>query len=163
MIASARFEMDEEYFRESYGEWLRYGSKVRKWQPWLGMFSVGLGIGLHLFDAKFRSIAFVLVVFGLIQVLENYFYRRNYLNARVDARRKNEKHEISMEFDAEGIFQNGPTSTGKMKWAGVKGVRETPRGISLAIGDGMSIYIPKAAITPSTAIPEIILLARGGA
>jgi hypothetical protein len=163
MIASARFEMDEKYFRESYDEWLRYGSRVRRLQPWLGLFSVFLGIGLHLFDAKFRSTAFILVVFGLLQVFENYFYRRNYLKARVDARGKNENLEISMQFDVEGILQTGPTSTGKMKWAAVKGLRETPRGICLAIGDGMSIYIPKAAITPSTAIPEIIVLARSGA
>ena len=163
MKASARFEQDDSHFQELYEEWLRYGSKVRRWQPWIGISSCVLGVGLFFLAPYMKASSFVLVFFGIVQVIENRFYRRKWVAARVAARSKNEHNEIYLEFDENGISLVGPTSTGKMIWTAVVGVRETSKGISLAIGDGMSMYIPKAAVVPADAIPDIVKYARRGA
>ena len=160
MQASARIEMDRGYFEEYFDQWLAHKSQFRSWQRQFAAALLLFGFIVLFFFDFHPYLSLALLIGGIVEVLEFYWYRHNWLVQRMSVRRENSKF-IDLRFDASGVYVQGATSRGHMQWAGVRGVIQTPKGLIFSIGDGMIIYLPKYSVLPNSAIPEIVALAAG--
>src|SRR5687767_1162915 len=143
MNASARFEMNRDYFAESFAEWLRYRSRFRRWQRQIaGAFALAGLIVFFLPGTPFRYLTLTLLLAAIVEGAEFYWYRANWIRKRL-ASRGGMPITVEMRFDDSGFYMQGPATRGHVSWKGVRGMSETPKGLFLRLGDGMSVYIPK--------------------
>jgi YcxB-like protein len=158
MQAVARFRMDRAYFEENYSEWRNYRSRFRRWQRHIAAGLLVAGCAVIFLVPSFSVTGIVLVSIAIAESVEFYWHRASWLGKRLAAR-GSEPVTVVMSFDEAGVHITGPASTGQMPWNGVHELRETPKGLFFRIGDGMSIYVPKSALEPQTAAPELVRLA----
>jgi hypothetical protein len=156
MNATASYEINREYFAESYSEWLLYRSRCRKWQRHIAVV-LALGGAMLIFFSPLY-LGWVLLVIALIEGIEYYWYPARWVAQRMKTRSDRECI-IEMRFEETGFYSKGPTSNGFVSWEGVRSVSETPKGLFFICDAGTSIYIPKRAIVPAEAVAEIARLA----
>jgi hypothetical protein len=159
--ASATFKISREYLRANFDDWLASASRWRRWQRQFSAFLLPVAIALLLTGngtAQFVGVGVLLV--SAIEMLEFYWYRSKWIDGRLVAR-KAQDEIIEMKFDDFGVEVKGPHSQGRIAWQGFKGARDAEGGIYLQFGDGQSIYVPKASISPASATAAILVLAGG--
>src|ERR1700741_1306117 len=150
--------MDRAYFEESYLEWLHHKSRFRRWQLHVAAIALIAGCAVIGFLPAFRITGIVLVAIAILESVEFYWHRASWLNQRLAAR-GTEPITVDMSLDETGVHMTGPTSVGHVQWKGVKELQEPPKGLFFRIGDGMNVYVPKAAIDPQAVVPDLLRLA----
>jgi YcxB-like protein len=140
----AAFELNRPYFEESFEEWLRQRSKYRRWQIQISAVVIVLGLFLAIRGPAWLSVGVFMI--GVVELFEFFFYRHRWIGQRVEARSNNAHNRVEVQISDSGVYQMGPTSEGRISWEAVKKVFPTKRGIYLAIGDGMSVYIPNSSM-----------------
>lgn len=155
----ARIDLTEEYFRESFEQWLNHKSKFRRWQIQIGILLIVVGVGMMIYELTVFSIGVSII--GIIEIVEFLFYRRRWIHQRVHARSKNSDSPVELRADDSGIYQKGPTSEGTTSWRGVKAAIPTGKGLIIAIGDGMSVYVPDACMN-NPEFKEFVIKKVGG-
>jgi YcxB-like protein len=162
MNLSASFEMDEAYFVESFDEWLHAKSRFRRWQRQISGAAILVALLAVLFADLPAYVAVGLFMVGVVEGLEFYWHRSNWVAQRIKARGR-ESVVIEMHFTKSGIDTKGPTSNGHVSWKGVREIVQTARGVTFRIGDGLSIYVPRRSVTPVDSWHQIAEWAKSDA
>ena len=145
MSFDATFHLNRSYFEEIFEQWLKHRSRFRRRQIQIAVALFLLGVFFSIRD--FSATPIILVVIGIVEFVEFFIYRSRWINKRLAARVDNEHDKVEITVDEFGISQKGPTGEGKMTWAAVKAVLPTTEGMFMAIGDGMSIYVPNSGMS----------------
>jgi hypothetical protein len=154
MIGLAEFTLTEDYYREVYDQWYRHVCRWRKWQAPLAVTAALTVIpvwlvGLHIISALVAAFAFT-------EFVDSLAHRRRWLRERFKSIRLGES--VSIRFLAEGIDITGPFSSATWAWKGINSCSVTSRGVFLRPDTGVSMYIPKSAVTPPEAFQHIVTL-----
>lgn len=146
--------MSEKYYKEFYGEWLKFRS-YRKWQPLIAilliMFSVFIFIS---FNSNAFFISLLFTGFGVYELFEYFNTRKKWLNERLASNITNK--EIIIVFEDDIIKSKGPFSNTELKWNGIAKAIETNKGLFLIPENGISIYLQKSAFDLEDQIKLII-------
>lgn len=145
--------MTREYFEDAWDAWLAGRSRLRKWQP----LSVGVLFvaSLMALFADFRVTAAVLAVMAVMQAVDFRWNRHRWIAERVAARAGRDP-QVRIVFDDEGLTQEAPTTSGRLPWAGIAKFAVTPGGLSLGVGAGVSVFVPRVSVSPADAYDEIV-------
>lgn len=152
MFGQAEILLSEGYYRESYEEWFRHVARFRKWQTPLAIVAAVASIALWL--SGFRLAALVPAAYAVLKAVDAVMHRRQWIADRCRSSRLDET--ISVQFSDEALEINGPHSSGSLAWAGVDSWEVTDRGLFLRPDTGVSIYVPKASVTPPEAVGQIV-------
>jgi hypothetical protein len=155
MIFKLTFQPDEKYYKEAYEELISL-SRLKKWEPILATAMTLFGIGLYCFDTAhvLGMFPFFFVVIGIYEVFKCFYSKRKWLKERNESKVKGQL--IEMEFDNEAIKHSGPFSTGAIKWAGLKEIKKTTKGIVLKPETGVSIYLSDTLFSEQKEIDFIL-------
>jgi hypothetical protein len=160
--ASANFRIDRHYLRANFDDWLVSASRLRRWQRQFAALLIPTGIAMLVAGTTtVQILGAAALILSAVELLEFYWYRSKWISGRLSARRM-EGESIAMKFDDGGVEIVGPRSQGRITWQGFVGARDSPGGINLQFGDGLSIYVPKSSIDPPDAAATILALAAGG-
>lgn len=141
---TASLTMDRAYFEESYEQWLRCRSRYRKWQISISLLAV-VAAGVA-WSVGPDWLVIGLIAVAVIEFVDAFRYRRYWTARRIRSRIGNRHDRVEIRVSDSGVYQKGPTSEGKMTWDAVKAVVPTDKGVFLAVGDGMSMYIPDSSM-----------------
>lgn len=155
MQVDAKFEMDRAYFAESYTEWRAGISRYRKHQLSLAALAWGAGLGAMV-ATPYTVLAAGLMLFGVIEGVDYFWSRHRWISARLQTRTGDAHQTVVMRFTAEGIDHTGPNARGHIEWSGIRGIKETERGLFLRVGDGVTMYVPKRALEPAAGVSPIL-------
>lgn len=148
--------MDAAYFRSAFDAWLDCGSRFRRVQRELALSLGALAYGLLLTsDHRLQLAGGAVALVAVIEFVEFFAYRRRWIAQRLAAR-PSVTVEAHVLFDEEGASLDGPHSESRCRWAAFRGVAESRHGLRIALGDGMVVFLPRPAIQPESAIPEIV-------
>jgi len=151
----AQFHMDKSYFRESYSQWLRNFSRFRRWERRIGAVLIFVGLASAHYSVP-PLVSAAIVTLGFAEILEFYWYRHNWISGRMEARESGTtSNAVELAFSETGVRHRGPTAHGEFSWHAVKKIDFLRQGLFLRIGDGHSIYVPAASLTPSDATEMI--------
>jgi hypothetical protein len=157
MKIAVEVTLSEAYYQVYYGEWLASRSKYRKWQPLVGGLLLSWGGLLYLLSGnnagRFWLFPLLFVVAGLYELGTFYRTKQQWLRGRLDSRLLNQC--ISLSFEHHCIRHKEPFSTGELSWAGLRQLKETPKGLFLIPENGISIYMPKQAFQSPVQIQEV--------
>ena len=155
MQVDAKFEMDRAYFAESYTEWRAGISRYRKHQLSLAVLAWGAGLGAMV-ATPYTVVAAGLMLFGVLEGVDYFWSRHRWIAARLQTRTGDAHQTVEMHFTSEGIDHTGPSARGHIEWSGIKGIKETERGLFLRVGDGVTMYVPKRALDPAAGVSPIL-------
>ncbi len=156
MIGLAEFTVTEDYYREFYDQWYRHVCRWRRFQTPLGVVAA-LAV-VPAWQVGFRTLSTVAAVFAVVQLADSLTHRRRWIRERLQSSRLGAL--VSFKFMEDCIESSGPFSSGKLAWAGIDSCSVTDKGIFLRPDTGVSIYIPKSAVTPPEAFDRIVALAE---
>ena len=145
MEYTASMAIDRAYFEEWFDQWLTHLSRFRKWQIKLSTLLVAVAVVL-LVIGHYKYSAGV-ALFAAIEFIEFHMYRRIWVNRRIQSRSSDKHNRVDIRISEAGMYQKGPTSEGTNSWDAVKAAFPTAKGLFLAIGDGMSIYVPDSSMS----------------
>ena len=83
--------MDRGYFKEYFDQWLAHKSRFRSWQRQLAAALLFSGFIVLFFFDFHPYLSLALLMGGVVEMLEFYWYRHNWLAQRMSARRENSK------------------------------------------------------------------------
>ena len=147
-------KINKEYYTEYYSQWLKYKSKLKKWEHIIGFVSLFSAIMIYLFNDSFFSYSIGLIVFGCLMIYEFYSSQHKWLKARMKSKMNNSSFRIV--FKENEIETFGQFSETKLKWNLFSNVIKTEKGLILIPENGTSIYLQNSVFKKKSEIEEII-------
>lgn len=160
MIIEARWKITEEYFQSYYKDWIKFVSKGKRWSIPIGLTLILLGLVMIIFNKDNHIYSFAMLGFGISQSLWYLWEKHKWIKSMAAESRIGE--EVSLTFNDEGITHSGPTSSGNLKWSGIKQIIQADQGLFLRLQKGICIYVPKSAIQGPYEIASILQLFKSG-
>ena len=141
MTFKLTFTPDKKYYEEAYDELISL-TKLKKWEPVLAVIMGLFGIGLYYFDKSgaLGIFPFFFVIMGIYEFFKFFYNKNKWLSERNLSGVNGQL--IELEFNDELIKHKGPFSIGEIKWAGLKEIKKTTKGIVLKPENGISLYLP---------------------
>lgn len=153
MKRTARFTMDENYFREDLEEMFADVLKWRKYEPWLvlGFLVSAVACELTFVSPERHVVSLLLVGIALFESVKRVRYKRAWVRARLESVKGGA--EMVFVLDEEGLRQVSPPPTQE----GDAELVITRRGFVIR-RDGMHTYIPSASFEPPGSTEELARL-----
>jgi hypothetical protein len=155
MDVTITFRPDLNYYKEAYSEIIKT-SALKRFEPIFALVMILLGIGLFYFD-KTSALGFFPMLFsglGVFELIKVYTSRNKWINDR--AKSGVIGQEIQLQFTDDLIIHSGPFSNGNLKWAGIKSVTQTEKGIVIKPETGVLIYLPKTMFESKDQVDLIV-------
>lgn len=146
--------LDENYYKECYAEWLKYRSVYKKWEDKIGGLSLLAAFIIYFIDEKLIYISVGLIVLGIGLIYEFYSSKRKWMKGRLDSKINN--NTVTMIFEDHQIQSKGPFTDMKGKWDFYKDAIETEKGIFLIPENGIMIYIQRKSFKNQEDIERVI-------
>ncbi|MEQ1830448.1 MAG: hypothetical protein ABL921_31105 [Pirellula sp.] len=156
MIATAHVTFDRSYFELQYDEWMRYRSRLKRYEVWFALALTLFGLAMAI---MFRHQWLVGVLFasaGIYEFLMATTHKSRWVNARVSTVRQDKT--VDLRFDAETLTSSSQNGSATMQLAAFTGFTPASKGFFLIPDTGVSIYVPRATIDPSDAYSSLVEL-----
>lgn len=154
MIAEAKYSLSKSYYEEHYTQWLKHISQWRRFIPLIDVIFITIGFVLTLWSVRFAVVGLVAIVIGVAELISIPRHRTRWMSSRLGD--KNLDYEISVRFFEDRVEIVGPFSRGEVLWEAFERLVETEKGLFIKQQKGLSIYVPKSAITPANTVQELI-------
>lgn len=132
---------DENYYEESYNEWLFHRSKFLKWSDKLGFLCLGIGLIGLIFIKSWMPIFVGMLFLGLSLLYEFYSNKAKWLKDRKASKVNNQS--ATLIFEDEKVQSSGPFSEAIVDWEFFKDAIETEKGLFLILENKTNIYLQK--------------------
>jgi len=146
---------DLNYYEEAYSEMVR-NNGLKRFEPVFAIAMILFAIVLWYQDNQ-EILGFFPILFGgigIFELIKVYTSRTKWVSERMKSGGKGQ--EITLQFTDDQIIHSGPFSAGDIKWAGIKSIGETDKGIIIKPETGIAIYIPKTSFHTKEQIEFII-------
>jgi hypothetical protein len=152
MIATAKFDRDDAYYKLSYLAWLKYRSKRRRYAPYLWGSMVLLGVALLLFPTL-HLVAFAIIVGGIATWIDTatYFWRW-----RRRIKRLGFSEWVKLGFAEEGVEFRSPLGEEMIGYDRFVDCIGTPLGIFLRMTPDSSLFVPMNSIEPPEHVEKLL-------
>lgn len=134
-------KINEPYYQEYYGQWLKFKSKYKKWAHKVGFSLTAVAAIVYFANHANYYFSIGLIVLGASMIYEFYVGKKKWLQARLKSKINNNSVEFIFQDDIVKTF--GPFSETKEKWNFFVDVLETEKGVFLIPENGISIYLQK--------------------
>ncbi len=145
---------NKEYYEEYYSEWLKYRSKLKKYEHIVGVSTILIGGILYLVNNSFYFITIGLLILGILMIYEFYSSKKKWLNERLKSKSNNTYFKILFLNDEMQTF--GKFGTSKLKWDYISNGIITEKGLILIPEKGISIYLQKKCFNSTDEINQIV-------
>jgi hypothetical protein len=144
MNVIATFTLTKEYFSEDLHQWIRYVSKGRKYEPFLGGVCIVIGTMLLIVPTKLGLMPFFSIGIGVFESIRYVLWKRKWLQARMASSLYNKT--VELVFSEHGVRQIVPENETLQEWSLSKFVM-AQKGIFLYSKENANshVYIPNAA------------------
>ncbi|MDP8033934.1 YcxB family protein [Pasteurella atlantica] len=133
--------INKEYYLEYYAEWLKYKSKLRKYEQLIGIMAIIMSVLTYIFYKEYYYLSIGLLIFGIIRIYDYYSSKQKWLKERLESKALN--NTIQIIFSDEGIETCSEFGNAKMNWDFISNFVMTERGLILIPENGISIYLQK--------------------
>lgn len=154
MLATARIHFDRDYFETQYDDWLAYRARWRKYEVWFALALTLFGVTLAVAFRNQWVGGAVFTCLGVYELAMAVTHRRRWVNARLSSVRDGKL--VDVKFSGNVMTTTSPNGTATMKLSAFSGFTPAANGFFLVPDTGVSIYIPRAAVTPPTAYETVI-------
>ena len=152
MIASSKFEFNEEYYAQYYSDWMRTRSRFRKFAVPLGVLIVVVGFVLLTQFEGHRYLGAAVIGFGIFHMIDALTYRARWIKKRLGA---GGSKSGQFEFHDDRIHIYSDSSEGHFLLSGFVETTPSDHGIFLIPQKELSFYIPWDSIEPPEALPQV--------
>ena len=146
---------NKEYYVEYYSQWLKYKSKLKKWESIIGFISLLLSIIIYSINVSFFSYSIGLGIFGSLMIYEFYSSKHKWLKARMKSKMSNNSFKII--FKENGVETFAQFSETKGKWNLFSNAIKTKKGLILIPENGTSLYLQNNVFEKKSDIDDIII------
>lgn len=153
MRTDPSFTMNEAYFRESLGEWIRSVSKGRKLAPLLCALFASAGVGTLLLFPEYWLAGCFLMAMAVFEAWRHVSFKRRWLTERLAS--KQFGTAMSFELTAGRVKQLTPPPPPGDRPT-VMRFFASRRGYFLYPKAGAFVYIPHASIAPAATRGEVL-------
>ena len=144
--AKAKYTLDKQYYEESYGQWLRYISRLRSLiLPIIGIIAIIAAIVLK---------SYLLFALGIFYFIYMPIMRWRWI--RSNLKDKKTGTDVVIDFSEDVVRVTGAFSDSKCSWKIIDRLVETPKGMFLFLEKRRFIYIPDSSLEPPEAKKRIV-------
>lgn len=147
-------KLNKEYYNEYYSEWLKFRSKLKKWEHVIGFTSLIAALIIYLTDNSLKFISVGLLIFGVLMIYEFYSSKAKWLKGRLKS--KMADSEVTIIFEEDKILTIGPFTEMNGNWSFFNDAVETEKGLILIPENGISIYLQKKSFKEQSDIGAIV-------
>ncbi len=134
--------INKEYYLEYYAEWLKYKSKLRKYEKLIGIVAIIISCFIYIFNKKYYYLSIGSLIFGFIRIYDYYSSKQKWLKDRLKSKIFN--NIIQIIFNEECIEIFSKFGNAKMNWEFMSTSIMTKKGLILIPENGISIYLQKS-------------------
>ncbi len=156
MIATAHVTFDRSYFELQYDEWLRYGSRFKKYEIWFAIALTVFGLAMALTFQHQWLVGALFASAGIYETAMAATHKRRWVNARTATIRDDKS--VDLEFDKDSLISTSANGTGTMRLDGFTEFTPASHGFFLIPDTGVSLYVPRATIDPDDSYSALIEL-----
>ena len=156
MIATAHVTFNRSYFELQYDEWLRYRSRLKRYEIWFALALTLFGLTMSIMFRHQWLVGFLFASAGIYEFVMAATHKRRWVNARASTIRSDKTVDLS--FDTETLTSLSMNGSATMQLAAFIGFTPASQGFFLIPDTGGSIYVPRATICPSEAYSSLVEL-----
>jgi hypothetical protein len=143
--AKAKYTLDKQYYEESYGQWLRYISRLRRLIPIIGVIAIIAAIVLK---------SYLLFALGIFYFIYMPFMRWRWI--RSNLKNKKTRTDVVIDFSDDEVRVTDAFSDSRCSWDVFDRCIETPRGMFLFPEKRRFVYISDSSLEPPEAKKRIV-------
>lgn len=156
MIATAHVNFDRDYFELQYDEWLRHRSKYKRYEIWFALALLLFGLALAVTFPDNWLVGGLFVCVGVYEFAMAATHRRRWVGARISSVR--EGKAVDLAFGTDFLTSTSTNGTATTRLTGFAGFTPASEGFFLIPENGLSIYIPRAAVEPGDSYSTLVEL-----
>lgn len=154
MRAEAHVVYDRSYFVAMYDDWLRHRAVWRKYATPAALLMVAVGAAMSFRFQEQWLVGLVFAAIGVVELVSSLTHRRRWIDARLSGVRGDKTVDLS--FDGDILASSSPNGTAELRIGGFRGFASGTNGFFLIPETGVSLYVPRSAISPAAAYDELI-------
>lgn len=154
MQAEAHLVYDRPYFVAMYDDWLRHRAVWRRYATPAAMVMIVAGAAMSIQFRPQWLVGFVIAAIGLYELASSLTHRGRWINERISTVRDDKT--VDLTFDDDSLISNSPNGSGTMRLAGFRGFATGTNGFFLIPDTGVSIYVPRTAISPADMYDDLV-------
>ena len=116
--------------------------------------------GLRCLDpaGSLGAVPYFFMAVGLYETIKPFYKKHKWLQERKESHLNGQV--ITAHFGNDAMSTAGPFSSGEIKWAGIREIRETANALFIIPENGTSIFLPKSVFQSAEQI-QAVLSKRG--
>ena len=137
-----------------YDDWFRHRAV---WRRFVTPAAIVMALGGAAMSLQFQRqwlVGFVISALGVYELVSSLTHRRRWIDERMSDVR--DEKAVSLSFNGETLASTSPNGSGTMRIGGFRGFAQGASGFFLIPDTGISLYVPRAAISPADAYDELV-------
>ena len=156
MNAEAHVVYDRPYFVAMYDDWLRHRAVWRRYATPAALIMVVAGFTMSLQFPRQWPAGAVIGAIGVFELVLSLTHRKRWINERISDVRDDKS--VDLTFNGDSLISSSSNGSGSMRIGGFRGFAQGANGFFLIPDTGISLYVPRAAISPADAYEVLVKL-----
>lgn len=146
MQATAHVVYDRRYFVAMYDDWLQHRAVWRRYATAAATIMIIAGVAISLQFQRQWFVGLLIIAIGVCELVSALTHRTRWINERLSSVRDDKT--VDLTFTGDSLISSSSNASGTMRIGGFRGFAPGTNGFFLIPDTGISLYVPRAAISP---------------